>query len=90
MLLVNVLRVDNAVIEKAKVGELLADIVVPCTQTDLWRLRARWPDGRQRLVKGVGFPTERECWMWVRLESEAWMRLLSPNQISAKQNEAHR
>ena len=48
--------------------------IVPCTQTDLWRIRARWPDGRHRQVKGVGFTTTRECWQWVRLHSGPWIR----------------
>jgi hypothetical protein len=43
--------------------------VVPCTQTDLWRIRARWPDGRNHLIAGVGFSTTRECWNWIRLRS---------------------
>jgi len=26
--------------------------VVPCPSADLWRIRARWPDGRNRQVRG--------------------------------------
>ena len=49
-------------------------MIVPCTQTDLWRIRARWPDGRNYLVGKVAFPTTRECWQWIRLHSWAWIR----------------
>jgi hypothetical protein len=58
--------------------------ICPCPQTDLWRIRAIWPDGHNRQVKGVGFPTTRECWMWIRLCSKPWISAQCPKGHKSK------